>query len=133
MNDLSEQEPLEAPLLEASLLEAPNVFEQILLGKLPAKRVYEDEKVLAFWDIAPKAPVHLLLIPKALGMVNIQRMQEEELAIMVDLTRAARAIATSMELAGYRLVTNVGYLGGQRVPHLHLHLLANVKGKELPW
>ena len=101
-----------------------NIFARILRGEIPAKTVYEDEHALAFYDIAPAAPVHILVIPKG-GYVSWDdfsaRASEAEIAGFV---RAVGHVARTHGLVdpGYRLLANVGGHGGQEVPHLHVHL-----------
>jgi len=101
-----------------------NIFAKILRGEIPCKKVYEDEHVLAFPDIAPKAPVHILVLPKgAYTDMNdfTQRASTEEISA---LFRALGQIARDNKLdqTGYRVISNCGSNGGQEVPHLHLHL-----------
>ncbi|GGE89395.1 histidine triad nucleotide-binding protein [Sphingomonas prati] len=101
-----------------------NIFARILRGKIPAKRVYEDAHALAFHDIAPQAPVHVLVIPKG------RYVSWDDFAATADDTEIAgfvRAVATvareqGLVEPGYRLLANVGSHGGQEVPHLHVHL-----------
>lgn len=101
-----------------------NIFAKILRGEIPSKRVYEDEFALAFHDINPQAPVHILVIPKR-AYVSWDDFSErgtaEEIAGFV---RAVGRIAREQGLVvpGYRLLANVGANGGQEVPHLHVHL-----------
>jgi diadenosine tetraphosphate (Ap4A) HIT family hydrolase len=101
-----------------------NVFARILRGELPCSKVYEDEHVLAFNDIRPLAPVHVLVIPKG-AYVSwddfSERADAEEIAAFV---RAVGRIARDQGLVepGYRLLANVGGHGGQEVPHLHVHI-----------
>ncbi len=101
-----------------------NIFARILRGELPCRKVYEDEHALAFHDINPAAPVHILVIPKG-SYVSwddfSERGSAEEIAGFV---RAVGAIARSEGLVepGYRLLANVGRDSGQEVPHLHVHL-----------
>lgn len=101
-----------------------NVFARVLRGELPSKKVYEDQWALAFHDIAPMAPVHILVIPKG-AYVSWDdfslRASEEEIAGFV---RAVGQVARDHGLVepGYRLLANVGHHGGQEVPHLHVHL-----------
>ena len=101
-----------------------NIFARILRGEIPAKRVYEDEFALAFHDIAPQAPIHILVIPKG-AYVSwddfSERAPEAEIAGFV---RAVGTVARDEGLVapGYRLLANVGAHGGQEVPHLHVHL-----------
>jgi histidine triad (HIT) family protein len=101
-----------------------NIFARILRGELPNDTVYEDEHVLAFHDIRPLAPVHILVIPKG-AYVSwddfSERASDAEIAAFV---RAAGKIARDQGLVapGYRLLANVGANGGQEVPHLHVHI-----------
>lgn len=101
-----------------------NIFARILRGEIPAKRVYEDAFALAFHDIAPQAPIHILVIPKG-AYVSwddfSERASEAEIAGFV---RAIGKVARDEGLVapGYRLLANVGAHGGQEVPHLHVHL-----------
>ncbi len=103
-----------------------NVFARILRGELPCSKVYEDEHVLAFNDIRPAAPTHVLVIPKG-AYVSWDdfslRADPEEIAAFV---RAIGRIAREAGLVepGYRLLANVGGHGGQEVPHLHVHIFA---------
>ena len=101
-----------------------NIFARILRGEIPAKPVYEDEHALAFHDINPQAPVHILVIPKG-RYVSWDDFSEngsaEEIAGFV---RAVGHVARSQGLVapGYRLLANVGMNSGQEVPHLHVHI-----------
>jgi diadenosine tetraphosphate (Ap4A) HIT family hydrolase len=103
-----------------------NVFARILRGEIPSKRVYEDEHALAFHDINPAAPVHILVIPKG-AYVSwddfSERGSAEEIAGFV---RAVGKVARDQGLVepGYRLLANVGMNSGQEVPHLHVHIFA---------
>ena len=101
-----------------------NIFARILRGELPSNKVYEDDHALAFHDINPLAPVHILVIPKG-PYVSwddfSDRASDEEIA---GLTRAIGKIARDAELVtkGYRVLANVGQRAGQEVPHLHVHI-----------
>ena len=101
-----------------------NIFARILRGELPCSKVYEDDHVLAFNDINPQAPLHILLIPKGRYVSwddFSARAADEEIAAFA---RAAGRIAREAGLVqpGYRMLTNVGRNGGQVVPHLHIHI-----------
>ncbi|HEX8262387.1 MAG TPA: histidine triad nucleotide-binding protein [Allosphingosinicella sp.] len=101
-----------------------NVFARILRGEIPARTVYEDDHALAFHDINPAAPVHVLVIPKGRYVSwddFSERASAEEIAGFV---RAVGHVAREQGLvaAGYRLLANVGINSGQEVPHLHVHL-----------
>ena len=101
-----------------------NIFAKILRGEIPSKQVYEDEFALAFHDIHPQAPVHILVIPKG-AYVSwddfAERGSAEEIAGFV---RAVGKVARAEGLVapGYRLLANVGPDSGQEVPHLHVHI-----------
>ncbi len=101
-----------------------NIFARILRGEIPCKKVYEDDHALAFHDINPQAPVHILVIPKG-SYVSwddfSERAPAEEIAGFV---KAVGHVARSqgMVTRGYRLLANVGRNGGQEVPHLHVHI-----------
>ena len=101
-----------------------NIFARILRGEIPCRKVYEDAWALAFHDISPQAPVHVLVIPKG-RWVSIAdfaaRASEAEIA---GFWRAVGAVGKQLDLeeAGYRLLVNMGEHGGQEVAHLHVHL-----------
>jgi diadenosine tetraphosphate (Ap4A) HIT family hydrolase len=101
-----------------------NVFAKILRGDLPCKKVYEDEWALAFHDINPLAPVHILVIPKG-PYVSwddfSEKASDKEIA---GFTRAVGKVARDQQLVvqGYRLLANTGKRAGQEVPHLHVHI-----------
>jgi len=95
-----------------------------LRGEIPCKKVYEDDFALAFHDIAPKAPVHVLVIPKG-PYVSLDDFSETAPAeLIVGFMRAVGTVAGQLGLKdkGYRLLVNTGRDGGQEVPHLHVHL-----------
>lgn len=104
--------------------DSTNIFARILRGEVPSNKVYEDEHALAFHDINPQAPVHILVIPKG-AYVSwddfSERGSAEEIAGFV---KAVGHVARSqgMVTRGYRLLANVGRNGGQEVPHLHVHI-----------
>ena len=102
-----------------------NIFAKILRGEIPCKKVYEDNHVLAFHDIRPQAPTHILVLPKGSYMSMddfTEKAAPEEIAA---LFRALGKIAREAGLheTGYRVISNCGANGGQEVPHLHLHVL----------
>ncbi len=115
-----------------SLAENPTVFGKILRGEIPCRKVYEDEHVLAFHDIAPKAPVHVVIIPKA-HLVGLQEATADDATLLGQLLAATPHIAAALGVqhSGFRIISNAGVGAGQEVPHLHLHLLANPGGKLL--
>ncbi|MGY6770122.1 histidine triad nucleotide-binding protein [Komagataeibacter xylinus] len=101
-----------------------NVFARILRGELPCRKVYEDEYALAFHDIAPKAPIHVLVIPKGAYVSFADFSAGASEAEIAGFTRAVGKVARDLglEAPGYRLVSNTGIEGGQEVPHFHVHL-----------
>ncbi|MBS4784753.1 MAG: histidine triad nucleotide-binding protein [Clostridiales bacterium] len=106
------------------------LFCKIAAGEIPSAKVYEDERVLVFRDIAPAAPVHLLAIPKQhIGSAADINGQNSELVGYIFTVIARVAKAEGLE-NGFRIVSNVGADGGQTVPHLHFHILG---GRELTW
>jgi diadenosine tetraphosphate (Ap4A) HIT family hydrolase len=101
-----------------------NIFAKILRGEIPCSKVYEDEWALAFHDIGPQAPVHILVVPKGEWVSwddFSARAEPDEIAGFI---RAVGHVAREQGLVdpGYRLLANVGRHGGQEVPHLHVHL-----------
>ena len=107
------------------------IFCKIVAGAIPSRKVYEDDDMLAFHDIAPRSPTHVLVIPKA-HIASAADLVEEDgpllgrmFATLVGLAREA-----GIEEDGYRIVSNVGRWGGQTVDHLHLHLMG---GRAFDW
>ena len=107
------------------------LFCKIAAGEIPSKKAYEDDNIYAFYDIAPQAPVHILVIPKK-HIESAHALTREDDKLIGDMFEAARQIATAngLDQTGYRLITNIGADAGQSVPHLHLHLIG---GKSLKW
>ena len=101
-----------------------NVFARILRGELPSNKVYEDDFALAFHDIAPQAPVHILVIPKSRYVSWDDFTEQASDAEIAGFSRAVGRVAREAGLveAGYRVLFNVGVDGGQEVPHLHAHI-----------
>jgi histidine triad (HIT) family protein len=102
-----------------------NIFAKILRGEIPCKKAFEDEHVLAFHDIHPQAPVHVLVIPKGAYLNMEDFTQRAEPAEIAALMRAVGQVARDQGLheSGYRVISNCGANGGQEVPHLHFHVL----------
>ena len=104
------------------------LFCKIIAGEIPSTKVYEDETVLAFRDIAPQAPTHILVIPKV-HMDSCNAVTEENSAVVAHIFTVIPRIAKAEGLEnGYRVVSNCGSDAGQTVPHLHFHILG---GKQL--
>jgi len=101
-----------------------NIFARILRGEIPCKKAFEDEHTLAFHDINPQAPVHILVIPKGayVSMEDFtQRASDAEIAALFKTVRTV-AEAAGITESGWRMLSNVGANGGQEVPHLHIHV-----------
>jgi len=100
------------------------VFCKIVAGEIPADILYQNEGMIAFRDINPLAPTHLLIIPKK-HIPSLGHLSEAELSLIGDMVNTANQMAKREGIAesGYRLVINCGKQGGQLVPHLHMHLL----------
>jgi histidine triad (HIT) family protein len=105
------------------------VFGRIARGELPARIVYEDDRCLAFHDVDPKAPVHLLVIPRQ-PIARLSQAETGDEALLGHLLLVAARVAREVGLADYRLVVNDGPGAGQTVFHLHLHVLG---GRPLTW
>lgn len=105
------------------------IFCKIVAGEIPSTKVYEDESILAFRDINPEAPVHILIIPKRhIGSAN--EITPDNSAIVAHIFECIPVIAKAEGLGnGYRIITNIGEDGGQSVHHMHFHILG---GKKLP-
>ena len=101
-----------------------NIFAKILRGEIPCDKVYEDDRTLAFRDIAPQADTHVLVIPKGRYVSWDDFSARAEDAEIAAFVRAVGEVARQLGLVepGYRLLANVGRHGGQEVPHLHVHL-----------
>ena len=112
-------------------MSADCIFCKIAAGEIPVEFGYEDEHVVAFNDVNPQAPRHLLVIPRR-HIKNVAALTADDSDEMIALVLGANAVAAKLGFAesGYRLVMNVGADGGQTVPHLHIHLLG---GRELTW
>lgn len=106
----------------------PCIFCRIVAGEVTSDIVYQDEDFLAFRDISPQAPTHVLIIPKT-HITSLAQLTEEQQELAVRLIIIARKLAEKEGIAkrGYRLVINCGPEGGQLVPHLHLHLIGGRK------
>lgn len=107
------------------------LFCKIANKELDSEYVYEDEKVIAFKDVDPQAPIHIVIIPKA-HYTSILDIDDNQLEIVSCIHRAAKRIAKDLGIdkEGFRIVNNTGKQGGQSVPHLHYHLLG---GRLLTW
>jgi len=122
---------LTARLRTRSEVMADNIFTKIIAKQIPAKIVYEDDRVLAFRDIKPEAPVHVLIVPKR-EITNVTEARAEDESLLGHLLAVAAEVARREGVVdtGYRLVINNGRDAGQAVAHLHVHLLG---GRALGW
>lgn len=107
------------------------LFCRIVAGEIPSQRVFEDDRVVAMRDIAPRAPTHILVLPRE-HIPSLTELDADDDALAGHLLLVARKIAEGEGIAapGYRLVVNTGTWGGQTVDHLHLHLLG---GRAMRW
>ena len=106
------------------------IFKRIIDGEIPANVIFEDEQCLAFHDVSPQAPTHVLVIPKK-EIPSLAAVADEDLPLIGHLHRVIRDLAGELGLSGgYRVVVNCGGDGGQSVDHLHFHLLG---GRQLAW
>jgi histidine triad (HIT) family protein len=109
---------------------AKTIFKRIIDREIPADIVYEDQQCLAFRDVSPKAPTHVLVIPKK-EIVNLEGMGDDDAATLAHLWMVIRDVARKLGLKnGYRVVVNCGPDGGQTVDHLHFHILG---GRQMEW
>jgi histidine triad (HIT) family protein len=103
------------------------VFDKIVAGQIPSAVVFQDETVLAFRDINPKAPTHILIIPKK-HIASVNDLTKEDLPVVGHMLEVAKTVAAQQGLKAYKIVINTGAEAGQVVMHLHMHLLG---GKRL--
>lgn len=104
------------------------LFTKIIEGSIPSQKVFENERIYAFRDIQPAAPVHVLIVPKK-PIPSLNEIADEDLAVIGEIHRVAVQLANELGIAesGYRLINNCGADGGQTVAHLHFHLLGGAK------
>ncbi|MGO4347173.1 histidine triad nucleotide-binding protein [Paenibacillus sp. MCAF9] len=104
------------------------IFCKLIEGAIPSKKVFENDRILAFHDIQPAAPVHILIIPKK-HIATMNDVTDEDDEVIAEMFAVARKIAKEQGIAesGYRLVNNVNADGGQLVYHLHIHVLGGTK------
>lgn len=107
------------------------VFDKIITGEIPSRKVYEDSSVFAFYDQHPIAPVHVLIIPKK-HIESVNALEEGDAPIMGAMLMAAKKISEELGIAqkGYKLLIRTGRDGGQEVPHIHMHLLGGARLRE---
>jgi len=105
------------------------IFCKIIKKEIPKDVEYEDEKVISFKDIHPKAPVHFLIVSKK-HIASVNHLEKEDQELVGNLFLVGKTIAREKNLKGYKLVVNVGREGGQMIDHLHLHLLGGWRSAE---
>ncbi len=106
------------------------IFKRIIDGEIPAKIVYQDERCLAFHDIAPQAPTHVIVIPRK-EIPSVRELADEDAPLVGHMWNVIRKLADQFELdQGYRVVVNCGPHAGQSVDHLHFHLIG---GRQMSW
>jgi histidine triad (HIT) family protein len=108
---------------------AETIFGKIARGEIPAKVVYEDDRALAFHDVDPQAPTHILVIPRR-PIEKLAAAEDKDASLLGHLMLVARRVAEDVGLEDYRLVVNNGAGAGQTVFHLHLHVLG---GRPMRW
>ena len=107
------------------------IFCKIINGEIPSKKVYEDDKVYAFYDITPEAPVHFLVIPKE-HIESANDLNDNNIDIVSHIFKVINKLVVELNISdkGYRVINNCGEDGGQTVKHIHFHVLA---GRSLKW
>jgi len=100
------------------------IFCKIIDGEIPSKKLYEDEKVLAFYDINPEAPVHFLVVPKE-HIDSVNALNDNNINIVSHIFKVINKLVVELEIAdsGYRIINNCGEDGGQTVKHIHFHVI----------
>lgn len=107
------------------------IFCKIAMGEIPSKKLYEDDKVYAFYDINPEAPVHFLVIPKE-HIESVNALNDNNINIVSHIFNVINKLVVELNISdtGYRIVNNCGEDGGQTVKHIHFHVLG---GRSLQW
>ena len=105
------------------------LFCAIAAGEIPGRKAYEDDKCLAFYDIAPQAPVHFLVIPKE-HIASVAGIDDSNSAVVAHIFEVISRLTKELGIESYRVVSNIGEQAGQSVPHLHFHVLS---GRDMTW
>ena len=105
------------------------LFCKIIAGEIPSSKVYEDDLCYAFNDIAPQAPTHFLVVPKA-HITSVSAITAENSAVVAHIFEVIAKVTAEMGIESYRVVSNIGEQAGQSVPHLHFHVLS---GRDMTW
>ena len=106
------------------------VFEKIIAREIPAEIVLENDRIIAFTDIAPKAPMHVLVVPKTARYRDVVELAAGDPELLAEMVQMAQAIARERAAGDFRLVVNTGALAGQPVFHAHAHVLAGTLGED---
>lgn len=101
-----------------------SIFSRIIAREIPAEIVFEDDRIIAFRDVAPQAPVHLLVVPKTEQYANVVELAAGDCALLGDIVGTARDLAAEYSNGEFRLVFNTGPSAGQTVLHVHAHVLS---------
>jgi histidine triad (HIT) family protein len=111
-------------------MSSKTIFKRIIDKEIPARIIYEDDRCLAFHDVSPQAPIHLLVIPKQ-EIASLDALEDADADLLAHIWLVIRDLAKQLNLgSGYRVVVNCGPNGGQTVDHIHFHLLG---GRQLTW
>ena len=105
------------------------IFCRIAAGEIPSNKLYEDDQLLAFYDLDPQAPTHFLVIPKA-HIGSVSEVNADNSAVVAHIFEVIAKLAKEMGMESYRVVSNIGEQAGQSVFHLHLHVLS---GRDMTW
>ena len=105
------------------------LFCKIAAGEIPSTKVYEDDVCFAFYDIAPQAPSHFLVIPKA-HIASVAGIDADNSSVVAHIFEVIAAVTEAKGIESYRVVSNIGEQAGQSVPHLHFHVLS---GRDMTW
>lgn len=110
--------------MESMETDQRSIFSRIIAGEIPADIVYDDDRVIAFRDIAPKAPVHVLVVPKTEEYSDVAELAAGDPALLAHVVEVAQKLATELSDGDFRLIFNTGAGAGQTVFHVHAHILS---------
>tara|TARA_B100000989_G_scaffold296736_1_gene280629 strand:+ start:1585 stop:1941 length:357 start_codon:yes stop_codon:yes gene_type:complete len=118
-------------MIDIKTYNSDNIFAKILRKEVPSEKIYEDDLIYAFKDIRPQDKTHILVIPKSRVCSFNDFIDNSEPNTIITFMRSIRKIVDMLEISdGYRLITNVGNVGGQEVPHFHFHLISSTETKK---
>lgn len=123
--------PLPPPAVKMVIVPTrePSIFERIVAREIPADILFENERIIAFSDIAPKAPMHVLVVPKTADYANVSELAAGDPELLAEIVATAQKLATERSAGQYRLVFNTGASVGQTVFHVHAHVLGVPDGE----